>query len=468
MNCLRCATTHPTEYYFLRTPSGFVCHTCAAKTPFASTLDYDENRREIPPLAVIRALILNKAIQAATNSLLLWGAINLAAWYVMGADLRGKLGEIPNAGSDFALFLYGGAIVGAAMLVFGAIGLTLKTPAIGWLDGCSLIGVGLWNLAHDFALAAALNSHGYTMKPSTSFWFMLGISQIVWGGKQFHRFSLLGKLPRDVTASAQARAEQRIRERFRSPLAPERGQLACALHEKSFPIPIDNTMVCGVWLMQDVAVCLSHDLSGFFQIERRALAGATIQKSPVEVPTTGGEFKKLICDTPTLEALDLWARLDWASTTALDDVSRRDGHEEGTDAEWFCGDCHGPICEGEVLCRCCGSEIGNVDASTRTKDDREASGTCPQCSGTIVLRDYLAEADPIICDQCKTKVARSAVRAQTERLVDGDIVEGEKGTVQRRSPAAAPARYPQIAVIGLLIIVCILAALVLWLRWIYG
>lgn len=90
------------------------------------------------------------------------------------------------------LLLYGSLVLGAVMFVFGAVGFVTHASSTIVLDGLSMITVGVWNIIHDIVAEETLKAHGYNGlgadNISTGIWGLLGICQIVWGGRQLSRF----------------------------------------------------------------------------------------------------------------------------------------------------------------------------------------------------------------------------------------------------------------------------------------
>jgi hypothetical protein len=137
----------------------------------------------------VRAVVRVGAALSAVRSLATWGAINLVCWYALGGDDRRILGGIHNPSASIYFLLYGGAVLGCFMVAFAALGLATRTVAIIALDGFSLLCVGVWNVVHDFVAIEALREHGYTVNGPGGVWVLLGVSQVMWGFRQFGAFS---------------------------------------------------------------------------------------------------------------------------------------------------------------------------------------------------------------------------------------------------------------------------------------
>ena len=82
----------------------------------------------------------------------------------MGAESREFLGELSDPSGGIYFLLYGGLVLGIAMLSFAALGVLTRFSGTILLDGVSLIAVGLWNLTTDFIAMWALRPYGYTVE----------------------------------------------------------------------------------------------------------------------------------------------------------------------------------------------------------------------------------------------------------------------------------------------------------------
>lgn len=315
IECIKCGKKLPQAqfpHYFRQTTNGrmFICFKCIKDMPFASTIDYNRNLQNIPPVEIIRSIVRDKAIGRAINSLLLWGVINLVAWFFLGADMRMTLSKLSYHGSKFTVFIYGGAFIGGIMLLFGLFGAITRLSIVGWLDGLSLIGVGLWNLVHDFALIAALQPYGYTIKGSFAPWIILGTAQVGWGIKQLFRFSLFGLKPKAVDALKKSQGKERLQLLLKEPSDPEHGRLKFVITEKSYifsTIFRDKQFNYTGWLLQDRVFCIADNISHFFEFNRREVAGAAYKKDHVK---EFGIFRDItFYDEPSLNTFNEWTKI---------------------------------------------------------------------------------------------------------------------------------------------------------------
>ena len=139
-------------------------------------------------LPAIKAIAKDGAVKGAIGSLLAWGGINLGAWFLLGTENRNFLSSLPNPSDEINILIYGVAVIGAAMLLFAALGALTRASFTIVLDGLSLIGVGGWNIAYDFFANEVLRPYGYKIETPGTMWIILGVCQLVWGFRQFGHF----------------------------------------------------------------------------------------------------------------------------------------------------------------------------------------------------------------------------------------------------------------------------------------
>jgi len=267
-----------------------------------------QNELDLPDRSIINAIVFDAAIASASGSLLLWGAINLGTWFFFRADNMAMFTRINAPDGTFDLFLYGGGVIGACMLIFGAVGATTKTVITGWLDGLSLLGVGIWNLLHDILLADAIRPYGYKMEQPGTLWLMLGVSQLVWGGKQLHRFSTMGTKPIGVTSEVKTAASKKLKEMIKLAGDPAAGRLKFSITcRHNFPFFNETTDHYTMWLMKDRALCLEHDMKRVIQFERVSLKSKNFQGSVIPLVDTNGCTWRLAFEKTSLAPFAAWA-----------------------------------------------------------------------------------------------------------------------------------------------------------------
>ena len=286
-------------------------------TPTNYANDYSHNLQELPEDRMLRAVVLEKAITRASGSLFVWGIINLCAWYFFREQQASLFDKINAPAGTFDTFIYGGAYIGGCMLAFGVFGAITRTSIVGWLDGLSLLGVGAWNIMHDFLLYDAVKPYGYTVKPIIVF-IMLGIGQLIWGGKQIFHFSCLGFKPSGVDSAAKAQAHKLLLQSLHLPASAATGRIKFAIiTSQSFPIYTTKTESFTMWLLPDRAVCLENSLKHFFEIDRAPLRGKQFKS----MDSTAHFVKLLFSDRNTItrpllfDAEGIQALNAWLQTT---------------------------------------------------------------------------------------------------------------------------------------------------------
>lgn len=233
-------------------------------------------------LARIQAVAQDGAALAAAKSLAAWGVINVGAWFLLGAENRGFLSRLANPTVSIYLLLYGGLVLGVAMLAFSALGYRTRLPATISVDGLALIGVGIWNIVHDFVAIGALRPYGYTIEKPATVWVVLGLCQLVWGSRQLSRSRriLAWRAPQLTTAEV-----QQLRGHLQAFVVmaedPETGIVAASTTEEQ---PFTGGLVKRTTrytgrLLEDCALMVASKLDDCFMIDRKAMGNASFFKN---------------------------------------------------------------------------------------------------------------------------------------------------------------------------------------------
>jgi len=192
---------------------------------------------------------------------------------------------------------------------------------VGWLNGIALIGLGLWNLTNNFLLSDAVQPYGYTVSDPSPIWIILGIAQIVWGGKEIYRFSTLGPKPAGIARDEKKAARAKLAVTVKAPASPESGRLKFALTtSQGFPFGAQKTEHFTMWLLPERAFCLENGFRDYFEIERAPLRGKTFNLRtrnakgkqivpPIETADKTGKVRKLPLDSASIEAVNEWLRV---------------------------------------------------------------------------------------------------------------------------------------------------------------
>ncbi len=277
---------------------------------FGSKRDYRDGLTELPEGEVLRGILLDTNVAQSVVSLLFWGVANTLAWYFLGKDFRSSLHTIPAPPGTFDFYIYAGLILGIGMLAFGAFGAITHNPWVGRFDGVTMVIVGTWNVLHDFFLSSTLQPYQYTIDIST-FWVVIGISQIIWGVRRISKFHALGPRPRPVPKSQKNVAIARLRDLMKTGADIGKGRLKLGIKERgTFPFYYDKTLQYFMWLLPDRAYCLQSDMSNAFEIDRARNASKEAFVSPVNVVDGHGKKRKLQFDESSLAAFDEWGQLE--------------------------------------------------------------------------------------------------------------------------------------------------------------
>jgi hypothetical protein len=261
--------------------------------------------------STIKAIAKDGAVKGAIGSLLAWGGINLGAWFLLGTETRNLLSSLPNPSDELTILIYGGAVIGAAMLLFAAIGALTRAAFTIFLDGLSLIGVGGWNLAHDFLANDALRPYGYKIESPGTMWIILGVCQLVWGFRQFGHFKKIASWSGAICDPI----EFGQTKQFLSSLSKEAEDLPKGRIKASTTIKgplglgvFDKTIQYFGWLSSDRLYLVSVGMDDCISIEKEAATNAVYgAKGAMSVRTDRGNFSL------SLGALSVMAIKGWCS-----------------------------------------------------------------------------------------------------------------------------------------------------------
>jgi hypothetical protein len=239
--------------------------------------DYTQNARELPEKRIINTILRDKLIPTASESLLVWGSINLLMWFVQYGKIVELFTKIDAVFGTFTFIIYGGGVIAVIMLFFGILGWVTKSSLVGYLNGIALVGVGLWNLHFDDALVNAVRLNGYNLvEKGFNLFAILGLTQCIWGLLQIYRYWRFGFQSRGINKKVKDDALAKLREITQSPAKPDAGRFKLTI-----PTSLLQSLILGirqggtytVWLLPYKACCLHDKLDDYFEYDRRAIAG---------------------------------------------------------------------------------------------------------------------------------------------------------------------------------------------------
>ncbi len=288
--------------------------------------DYIQNARELPEKRLINTILRDKSIPTASESLIVWGSIDLVMWFVQHVKIVDLLSKIDIlSGGTFTFILYGGCIIAVGMLAFGVFGQVTKSTLVGYLNGIVLIAVGLWNFNFNNALANAVRLYGYELtEKGFNIFEILGLFQCIWGLLQIYSFWRFGFQPRGMNKAAKDDALTRLQKITRSPAKPDAGRFKITI-----PTSLLQSLYAGirhggtytVWLLPYKACCLHDKLDDYFEYDRRAIAGLQFNNSieylmnrdiKIQFDTRLIKFKKhsIVLGESALKSFNDWLRLE--------------------------------------------------------------------------------------------------------------------------------------------------------------
>ncbi len=317
----------------------------------------------------IQSVTRDASVQGAVGSLAAWGAINVGAWFLLGVENREFLSRLtsnPTGGIYF--LLYGGLILGMVMFVFAALGFTTRTSAAIFLDGLSLLAVGVWNIIHDFVAIVALRPYGYTVEKPSTIWIMLGICQVVWGFRQFSSFGRIGSWsPAHMDSSGLQELKKLLRHFVEMAEQTDNRIIKASITSKG-PLGFDfmsrTTQYTGR-LLDDFALMVSAKLDDCFAIDRKGMSNASFSDSGILKVEVEGDTKEMAINTPSIILLKKWS----GTPVIADDSVTKDTASK-------------PKQKSDVL-------------------------ACPQCGLKYRTADYQVDAQTWLCSSCKNPLPKS-------------------------------------------------------------
>ncbi len=278
----------------------------------------------------IEAVAREAASKSAAGSLALWGVINTGAWLFLGRENRAFLSTLtdtPTGGMWY--LLYGSLAFGVAMLVCAAFGYATRNPATILLNGFALMTIGISNTVNDFVANQVMRPYGYQVERVQVLWIVLGLSQIVWGWRQFSTYARTRDWsPADMSPDDMVEMRNRLRA-------------FCGLQPNAADGVIKATATTGGVLgmgfmsqtvsytgklLDDTALMVSNGLDTYFELERAtACEASTAGVQTLDLQLPGGQ-KGL-----TLTAASVLVFREWCGQpVTVADIKRVGPEKTGT------------------------------------------------------------------------------------------------------------------------------------------
>lgn len=287
--------------------------------------DYTQNARELPEKRIIKTILRDKSIPTASESLLVWGSINLAMWFVQHVKIVELLSKIDALSGTFTFFIYGGCVIAVGMIAFGIFGQVTKSTLVVYLNGIALVAAGLWYLNYDNALANTVRLYGYELiEKGFNIFEILGLFQCIWGLLHIYSFWRFGFQPKGINKAVKDDALAKLKEITRSPAKPDAGRfkltIPISLLQSLFP-GIRRGGTYTVWLLPYKACCLHDKLDDYFEYDRRAIAGLQFNDSvehlmhgdvKIQIDTRLIKFKEsdIVLNESALKSFNEWLRIE--------------------------------------------------------------------------------------------------------------------------------------------------------------
>ncbi|HXY54374.1 MAG TPA: hypothetical protein VEM40_06865 [Nitrospirota bacterium] len=255
--------------------------------------DYIQNAKELPEKSVITAILRDKSIPAASESLIIWGLINFIVWFITYAKVIELLRRIDALSEASIFFLYVGCAIALGMLTFGALGYVTKSVLAGYLNGIMLVAAGLWNIECNMAVANIIRLAGYELtEKGINIWKILGLIQCIWGLLKICGFWKLGLQPGQIDKEIKTSALAKLQEMTRSPEQPNAGRFKISIPNSLLRSILPGMRHGGaytVWLLPDKACCLHDNLIDYYEYNRRIIAVPQFHNSVEHL--MGGDIK---------------------------------------------------------------------------------------------------------------------------------------------------------------------------------
>jgi len=287
--------------------------------------DYIQNARELPEKRIINAILRDKSIPGASESLLVWGSINFVMWFMQHVKIVELLSRFDILSGTSPFLIYGGCMIAVGMLAIGILGKVTKSTLVGYLNGIALVMAGLWNINFDNALTNVVRRFDYELvEKGFNIWVMLGLFQCVWGLLQIYGFWRFGFKPKGITKAVKDDALAKLQGITRSPAKPDAGRFKLTIPSPLLQPLFPRIMHGGtytVWLLPYKASFLHDKLDDYFEYDRRAVAGLQF-KDGVEHLKNGNvkiqidarliKFKEnsIVLSESALKSFNEWLRID--------------------------------------------------------------------------------------------------------------------------------------------------------------
>ncbi len=259
-------------------------------------------------LLKIHAVNRDCARHDAINSMIMWGLVNIGAWFFFGRDFRETLGSLNNPSGGIYFLMYGALGLGVLLLAFAFIGFTQRMMTAIILNGLSLITVGLWNISNDFIAIGALKPYGYTIEKPGTFWIILGIIQIGWGINQLtHGVKLKNLSHEKVTRPEMDELRKQLRFFVHSDEKEEKGLVKGTISDRSGLLDIAPRITSFTGrLTDDSALFVSSNLDDSFVIEREKAGRAVFSKTGDMTVEVDGKRKTMTFTKTSLPLIKQW------------------------------------------------------------------------------------------------------------------------------------------------------------------
>ena len=269
-------------------------------------------------LPAIREIAVSSRARAASVSLAIWGVVNLCVWMSAIGGRAASLAQLAvrrGSGSILILLmLYGGLVMGLAMLVFAVVGSLKRNATAVLLDSVTLGAVGLWNMF----------GSGMSSGFARAIWIGLGLTQVAGGAIQFGQFRTVSSWAASTRYTGNIRE---VSKRLHTIVASAEGPLpgpiikGRVVKEEAY-LGLQTRQRVEHWsghLLDDSAILFAQDLSDY----------TCVARSPDAVTSYGIDFggRGTVLDGSRvavhLTAISMLAVRHWlGESPTVDDIKR--------------------------------------------------------------------------------------------------------------------------------------------------
>jgi len=259
-------------------------------------------------LPAIWAVVIRRKVWWAIGWLLFWGLFNLVPSLMYLEENLEYLRGFSSPPVLLYILVLGVPAIGAGMILFGIHGAVTLRPQTIRMEGLTIIGAGIWNIASLVLTIVILRKYGVEME-NTSTPGIIGAFQIIYGARELRKYAAIsGRIPEAATVEPQE--QDRIKGILKSFAKTDEDFFDTRIKLFAF----DRTFLSSGGrkgfrgqLLDDVAILVAKGLDDCLVIPRETFQAAPYDNKPrTKVPTDQGERQMTLGPISVL-TLKRWA-----------------------------------------------------------------------------------------------------------------------------------------------------------------